>query len=78
MIQTTIKTRVLYSYPATIPMKKRDLETELKRPGWYFLREGGNHEVWTNGRETEPIPRHREIDERLAGKIIRRATEEQP
>ena len=47
-------------------MKKRDLEKELRRLGWWLKREGGNHEIWTNGEDTEPVPRHREIKENLA------------
>jgi mRNA interferase HicA len=54
-------------------MKKRDLEKTLERLGWYFLRHGGNHDRWTNGKETEEIPRHREIAEILAKKIIKTA-----
>ena len=30
-------------------MKKKDLERELEKLGFKFLREGGNHEIWTNG-----------------------------
>jgi len=59
-------------------VKKRDLEKELIRLGWWFKREGGNHEVWTNGEETEPIPRHREINEILAKKIIQKAKSNPP
>lgn len=51
-------------------MKKRDLDKELARAGWWLKRQGGGHEIWTNGEETEPVPRHREINERLAKKII--------
>ncbi len=54
-------------------MKKRDLEQALKEFGWYLEREGGNHEIWTNGTIKEPVPRHREINELLAKKIIRKA-----
>jgi mRNA interferase HicA len=54
-------------------MKKRDLELSLKSLGWWLLREGGNHEIWTNGKETEPVPRHREVSDLLAQKIIRKA-----
>ena len=53
-------------------VKKRDLEIELKSLGWWLLREGGNHEIWTNGSETEPVPRHREISELLAHKILKK------
>lgn len=51
-------------------MKKRDLEKELIRSGWWLKRQGGNHEIWTNGEDTEPILRHREIKEGLAKKIV--------
>jgi mRNA interferase HicA len=54
-------------------MKKNILDKELKRLGWYLLRQGSNHEIWTNGELTEPIPRHREINENLAKKIIKKA-----
>lgn len=54
-------------------MKRRELEKKLTKSGWWFLREGGNHSVWTNGSMTEAIPRHSEINERLARKIAKRA-----
>jgi hypothetical protein len=47
-------------------MKKRDLEKALSRLGWWLKREGANHEIWTNGEDAEPVPRHREIKELLA------------
>lgn len=51
-------------------MKKRDLEKQLKIFGWRLKRQGGNHEIWTNGILTQPLPRHSEIKEMLAKKII--------
>ena len=54
-------------------MKKRDLENHLRKLGWRFLRHGGKHDVWTDGEREEAIPRHREINERLAQVILRRA-----
>jgi mRNA interferase HicA len=56
-----------------IIMKKRDLERKLTEYGWYLLRQGNRHEMWTNGTMTEPVPRHSEIAEMLAKKIIRKA-----
>lgn len=53
-------------------MKRKDLEKILKRNGWYLIRNGGNHDVYTNGSETEVIPRHREINEILAKSIIKK------
>lgn len=54
-------------------MKQRDLKKRLKDLGWWLDREGGGHEIWTNGTLQEQIPRHREINERLAKKIIKTA-----
>jgi mRNA interferase HicA len=49
-------------------MKKRDLEKKLEGLGWWLKRQGNNHEIWTNGEDSEPVPRHREISEMLAKK----------
>lgn len=54
-------------------MKKRDLDKALKDLGFSKVREGGNHEVWSNGSISIPVPRHREINERLAKAIIKQA-----
>jgi mRNA interferase HicA len=54
-------------------LKRKDLEKKLKELGWRFLRHGGRHDVWTNGRDFEYLPRHREIHELLARKILRNA-----
>ena len=54
-------------------MKKRDIEKKLARCGWWFLRHGGNHDAWTNGILQEFVPRHNEVNENLARKIIRTA-----
>ena len=53
-------------------MKRKKLENELKESGWWFLRHGGNHDVWTDGDRHEPIPRHNEINEKLARSILRK------
>ena len=55
-------------------MKRRD--REKLQYGWKFLRHGGRHDIWTDGEKEEPIPRHREINEKLARAILRRATGE--
>jgi mRNA interferase HicA len=57
-------------------VKRRDLERRLADCGWHFLRRGGSHDVWTNGTQEEAIPRHREINERLARAILKRACAE--
>ncbi len=53
-------------------MKRVDLITILERNGWWLKRRGANHDIYTNGVAVEPIPRHREINERLANAIIKR------
>ncbi|MBN1904421.1 MAG: type II toxin-antitoxin system HicA family toxin [Deltaproteobacteria bacterium] len=54
-------------------MKRNKLENELKRLGWWFLRHGGSHDVWTDGHRQEPIPRHNDINDKLAHSILRKA-----
>ena len=53
-------------------MKKRDLIKKLEKAGFKFERHGGNHDVYKRGTDTEQIPRHSEVDERLAKAILRR------
>lgn len=53
-------------------MKRKDLVKLLEKSGWYLKRIGGNHDIYTNGIKIEPIPRHSEINERLAKEIIKK------
>ncbi len=53
-------------------MKYRDLVKKLERIGFKFDRHGGNHDIYKRGNEEEQIPRHREINERLARAILRK------
>lgn len=53
-------------------MKRKRLLQLFKRHGWYLYRHGGNHDIWTNGKEKEVIPRHPNIDEWLARDLIRK------
>jgi len=53
-------------------MKRRDLLKKLEDAGWWLAREGARHDIYTNGKQSEPIPRHREINEELARAIIKR------
>lgn len=54
-------------------MKRRDLERKLRGLGWSFLRHGGKHDIWSDGQREEPVPRHRDVSERLAKAILARA-----
>jgi mRNA interferase HicA len=54
-------------------MKRRALERRLRALGWRFSRHGGRHDVWTDDSREELIPRHAEINEKLAKAILSRA-----
>jgi mRNA interferase HicA len=54
-------------------MKKRELVKRLGSLGWSFDHHGGNHDIWTNGKICEAVPRHAEIGESLAKKILKKA-----
>ncbi len=60
-------------------MKRRDLVKKLTKAGCELLRHGGKHDIYHNpssGR-SETVPRHREINELLARKILRSLIDEQ-
>ena len=54
-------------------MKRKELEKKLRKAGCYLKREGASHSLWINPETgvTEAIPRHTEIKELLAKKILR-------
>ena len=55
-------------------MKRRDLEKRLRHSGCYLKREGAAHSLWINPSTgvVEAVPRHNEVKEPLAWKIIKR------
>ena len=57
-------------------MKKRALVKILTKEGCELLRHGAKHDIYINPQtgKREPVPRHREIDENLAKKIIKNLT----
>ena len=54
-------------------MKRVDLIAELERMGCVLLRNGAKHDIYHNPGtgKSEPVPRHREINELLAKKILK-------
>ncbi|MDA8822924.1 type II toxin-antitoxin system HicA family toxin [Opitutales bacterium] len=54
-------------------MKRVDLVKRLEKGGCKLLRHGAKHDIYFNPEKglSQPVPRHREINERLAKKIIR-------
>ena len=55
-------------------MKRLDLVRRLEGMGCALLRHGGRHDIYHNPITgySEPVPRHREINELLAKRIISR------
>jgi mRNA interferase HicA len=54
-------------------VKQRDLVKTLESMGCIFIRHGGKHDWYQNPQTkvSQPIPRHREINEKLAKHIIK-------
>jgi mRNA interferase HicA len=55
-------------------MKRRELIKNLQNMGCIFVRHGGAHDWYTNPetKESQPVPRHVEINEHLAKSIIKK------
>lgn len=54
-------------------MKRRDLIKKLESMGCVLIRNGGRHDWYTNllTKQSQPVPRHAEINEHLAKSIIK-------
>jgi mRNA interferase HicA len=54
-------------------MKRRDLVAELEQMGCVLLRHGAKHDIYHQPKagKSEPVPRHREVNEFLAKKILK-------
>jgi len=54
-------------------VKRRDLVKRLEDLGCELVRHGGRHDWYRNPESgvSQPVPRHREIDEHLARHILR-------
>ena len=57
-------------------MKRRDLIKQIEKAGCVLIRHGGKHDWFHNPatKISQPIPRHREINEHLAKHIIKMLT----
>lgn len=57
-------------------MKQRDLIKTLTESGCELLRNGAKHDIYHNPStgKSQPVPRHKEINELLAKKIIKDLT----
>jgi len=54
-------------------MKRKILEKKLRIAGCFLKREGSSHSLWINPKTgvVEAVPRHKEIKEPLAKKILK-------
>jgi predicted RNA binding protein YcfA (HicA-like mRNA interferase family) len=59
-------------------VKRRDLIKALEEMGCVLARHGGKHDWYVNPRtkQSQPVPRHNEINEHLARSIIRKLKDE--
>ena len=55
-------------------MKRRDLIKALENMGCVLTRHGGRHDWYTNPstKQSQPVPRHNEINEYLAKSIVKK------
>ena len=55
-------------------MKRLELVRRLQEMGCILIRHGGRHDIYHSPKtgRSEPVPRHREINEILSKRIIRR------
>ena len=53
-------------------MKTRDFVKLLESNGWQFKRHGSSHDIYVKDGIRESVPRHKEINEKLANAIIKR------
>lgn len=53
-------------------MKRRELLKLFLKAGWYLKRNGAGHDIYTDGINSEAIPRHPDVNERLAKELIKR------
>lgn len=54
-------------------MKRSDLVKALSKAGYSLLRNGANHDIYSNGEHKLAVPRHREVKERTARGILKEA-----
>jgi predicted RNA binding protein YcfA (HicA-like mRNA interferase family) len=55
-------------------MKRRDLIKAIEAMGCILVRHGARHDWYTNPttRQSQPVPRHAEINEQLAKSILKK------
>ena len=54
-------------------VKRRELVKYLEANGFYLLREGSKHSIYTNGIKMIPVKRHRALDRITANELCKQA-----
>ena len=54
-------------------VKRRDLVKYFEQNGFYLLREGGNHSIYTNGSKAVPVKRHEQFERITANELCKQA-----
>ncbi len=54
-------------------VKRRDLVRYLEENGFYLLREGSNHSIYSNDLKTIPVKRHKLLDRITANEILKQS-----
>jgi len=54
-------------------VKRRDLIRFFESNGFYLLRQGGNHSIYSNGNKIIPIKRHKSLDRITANALCKQA-----
>ena len=54
-------------------VKRHDLIKYLERNGFYLLREGGNHTIYTNGIKTISVKRYKVFDRITASELLKQS-----
>ena len=54
-------------------VKRRELVKYLEANGFYLVREGSKHSIYTNGNKMIPIKRHRSLDRITANELCKQA-----
>lgn len=54
-------------------VRRRDLIRYLEKNGFYLLREGGKHAIYTNDTKLIPVKRHKQFDRITANEICKQA-----
>jgi mRNA interferase HicA len=56
-----------------LSVKRRELVKYLEANGFYSVREGSKHSIYTNGNKMIPIKRHRSLDRITANELCKQA-----